>query len=193
MIQGDGTWAPAQETAGMGACHLQVVVLLPASRLGVLSIGHAGQGAHREVGSEGFAANHRAVAEQGEPVGQNPGDTEPALRRRRKYLECLGASRCVRAARWERSMRYPGRSRTVPPRRGSGTWAYKPAGEVAGDAVREVGVTRGTHEPGKNKSPGTAFFVARRAATQKAPTRGKGSRREMASRNGERVSRRPTD
>jgi hypothetical protein len=30
----------------------------------------AGQGAHREVGSEGFAAKRRAVAEQGEPVGQ---------------------------------------------------------------------------------------------------------------------------
>ncbi len=29
---------------------------------------------------------------------------------------------------------------------GMGTWAYKPAGEVAGDAVREVGVTRGTQE-----------------------------------------------
>jgi len=30
----------------------------------------AGQGAHREVGSEGFAANRRAVAEHGGPVGQ---------------------------------------------------------------------------------------------------------------------------
>ena len=29
----------------------------------------AGQGAHREVGSEGFEAKHRAVAEIGEPVG----------------------------------------------------------------------------------------------------------------------------
>ena len=29
----------------------------------------AGQGAHREVGSEGSAANRRAAAEQGEPVG----------------------------------------------------------------------------------------------------------------------------
>jgi hypothetical protein len=27
---------------------------------------------------------------------------------------------------------------------GLGTWAYKPLGEVAGDAVREVGVTHGT-------------------------------------------------
>ena len=31
--------------------------------------GGAGQGAHREVGSEGFEAKHRAVAEIGEPVG----------------------------------------------------------------------------------------------------------------------------
>jgi hypothetical protein len=30
----------------------------------------AGQGAHREVGSEGFAANRRAVADEGDPVGQ---------------------------------------------------------------------------------------------------------------------------
>ena len=29
----------------------------------------AGQGAHREMGSEGFAANRRAVAEHGVPVG----------------------------------------------------------------------------------------------------------------------------
>ena len=194
MVQthGDAIWAPGQETLGMGARYLQVgavhVDLLPA----VLGVGVAGQGAHREVGSEGFAANHRAVAEQGEPVGQSPGETEPALRRRRKYLECLGASRCVRAARWDRSMRYPGRSRTVPCPTGPGTWAYKPRGEVAGDAVREVGVASGTHEPGKSKSPGTVFSVTRRAVTQKAPTRGKGPRREMAIRVGDRASRRPS-
>jgi len=29
----------------------------------------AGQGAHREVGSEGFEAKHRSVADIGEPVG----------------------------------------------------------------------------------------------------------------------------
>ena len=174
MIDGDGIWAPAQETAGMCACHLGVVVLSPGSGLVVLGVGYAGQGAHREVGSEGFAANHRAVAEQGEPVGQNPGETEPALRRRRKYLECLGASRCVRAARWERGMRYPGRSRSLPHPTGSGTWAYKPAGEVAGNGLREVGVASGTHEPGKNKSPGTALSEGRRAATQKASTGGRG-------------------
>ena len=35
----------------------------------VVLTGGAGQGAHREVGSEGFEAKHRAVAETGEPVG----------------------------------------------------------------------------------------------------------------------------
>jgi hypothetical protein len=189
MRYGSGKWAPGQETPGMSACCLwcgsrgaPAVVVVPRA-------GRAGQGAHREVGSEGFAAKRRAVAEQGEPVGQSPGETEPALRRRRKYLECLGASGCVRAARRERSMRYPGRSRTVPCPTGRGTWAYKPPGEVAGEAVREVGVTRGTHEPGTSTSPGTVLLVGRRAATQTAPTRGKGSRWEMASRVGDWASR----
>jgi hypothetical protein len=36
-------------------------------RVGLIS--GAGQGACREVGSEGFEAKHRAVAENGEPVG----------------------------------------------------------------------------------------------------------------------------
>jgi hypothetical protein len=35
----------------------------------VLLIGGAGQGTHREVGSGGFEAKHRAVADFGEPVG----------------------------------------------------------------------------------------------------------------------------
>jgi len=134
----------------------------------------AGQGAHREVGSEGFAVNHRAVAEQGEPVGQNPGETEPALWRRRKYLECLDASRCVRAARWERNTRYPGEVSYGPTPTGMGTWAYKPDGEVAGDAVREVGVTRGTHEPRKNTSLGTVSSEGRRAGDPKGVGQGEG-------------------
>ena len=46
---------------------------------------------------------------------------------------------------------------------GMGTWAYKPAGEVAVDAVREVGVTRGTQEPGNNRNPGIASSEGRRA------------------------------
>jgi hypothetical protein len=50
---------------------------------------------------------------------------------------------------------------------GTGTWAYKPAGEVAGEAVREVGVTRGTYEPWSNTSHGTASSERWRAAIQK--------------------------
>jgi hypothetical protein len=87
-------------------------------------------------------------------------------------------------------MRYPGRSRSLPLPPGTGTWAYKRSREVVGDGLREVGVASGTHEPGKNKSPGTVSVVARRAVTQKAPTRGKGSRREVANWTGERASRR---
>jgi hypothetical protein len=59
---------------------------------------------------------------------------------------------------------------------GPGTWAYKPQGEVAGDAVREVGVTHGTQEPGKSKSPGTVPGWDGGTATQTAPFRGKESR-----------------
>ena len=59
---------------------------------------------------------------------------------------------------------------------GPGTWAYKPEGEVAGDAVREVGVTHGTQEPGKSKSPGIVPVWGGGTATQKALSRGKGSR-----------------
>jgi hypothetical protein len=113
-VYGDGEMSAERETLGMCARRLRTVVSFDSDQA-VADSSQAGQGAHREVGSEGFAANHRAVAEQGEPVGQNPGETEPALWRRRKYLEHLGASRCVRAARWHRSMRYPGRSRTAHP------------------------------------------------------------------------------
>ena len=59
---------------------------------------------------------------------------------------------------------------------GPGTWAYKPQGEVAGDVVREVGVAHGTQEPGKSKSPGIVPSWDGGMATQKASSRGKGSR-----------------
>ena len=59
---------------------------------------------------------------------------------------------------------------------GLGSWAYKPLGEVAGDVVREVGVARGTQEPGKSKSPGIAPVWGGGAATQTAASRGKGPR-----------------
>lgn len=68
---------------------------------------------------------------------------------------------------------------------GPGTWAYKPQGEIAGDAVREVGVTHGTQEPGQNKSSGIVSVWDGGTATQKASFRGKGSR--WAGRVGRRV------
>ena len=79
MVHGDSTRAPVRETAGMCVRRLSAILLSSDLCLVVLDTDDAGQGAHREVGSEGFEAKHRAVAEQGEPVGQSPGDTEPAL------------------------------------------------------------------------------------------------------------------
>jgi hypothetical protein len=57
---------------------------------------------------------------------------------------------------------------------GMGTWAYKPKGEIAGDAVREVGVTRGTQEPGNNRNPGTAFQREAADRDPKGVVRGRG-------------------
>ena len=57
---------------------------------------------------------------------------------------------------------------------GMGTWAYKPGGEVAGEAVREVGVTRGTHEPGNNRNPGIVSSVGRRIGDPKGVGQGEG-------------------
>ena len=67
-LYGSGRWAPVRETAGMSARSLSEHTscwCVPC----LLLIGGAGQGAHREVGSEGFEAKHRAVADIGEPVG----------------------------------------------------------------------------------------------------------------------------
>ena len=139
----------------------------------VVLTGGAGQGAHREVGSEGFEAKHRAVAEIGEPVG--PIQMMPSLHyggegstwgiwtqqgvcgRRGGKVLCVTPGDLVR-------------SRPT----GLGSWAYKPEGEIVGDAVREVGVIRGTDEPRNNTSLGTAIVVWRQAMTQKASTRGRG-------------------
>ena len=135
----------------------------------------AGQGAHREVGSEGFAAKRRAVAECGEPVGQIQAEASlhyggEANTWNAWTQQGVCGRHGVKAARVT-----PGglvRSRSTGP----GTWAYKPSGEVAGDAVREVGVAHGTQEPGKSKSPGIVPVWGGGMATQTAPSRGKGSR-----------------
>jgi hypothetical protein len=142
----------------------------------LLTVG-AGQGAHREVGSEGFEAKHRAVADIGEPVGPFQGMPSPhyggegntwgswtqqgVCGRRGGKVLCVTPGDLV----WSHSTEL-------------GNWAYKPRGEIAGDAVREVGVTRGTAEPRNNRNLGTVVLVRRRAVTQKAPTLGKGSRGE---------------
>ena len=140
----------------------------------VLSVG-AGQGAHREVRSEGFEAKHRAVADIGEPVGPiqmmpsphygGEGNTwgiwtqQGVCGRRGGKVLCVTPGDLVR-------------SRST----GSGSWAYKPRGEVAGDAVREVGVTRGTGEPRNNRNLGIVAIERRRLGGSKGAGLGKGSR-----------------
>ncbi len=122
----------------------------------VADISQAGQGAHREVGSEGFAVDHRAVAEQGEPVGQNPGENRAGTMAAK---EILGAPGCIKVCAGGTVAQEHALPREVsygPTPTGSGTWTYKPLGEVVGDAVREVGVTRGTQEPRNNTSLGTS-------------------------------------
>lgn len=133
----------------------------------------AGQGACREVGSEGFEAKHRAVAECGEPVG--PIQMMPSLHyggegntwgiwtqqgvcgRRGGKVLCVTPGGLVRSHSTE-----------------LGSWVYKPRGEIAGDGVREVGVTHGTAEPRNNRNLGTVVVMRRRAVTQKASTWGRG-------------------
>ena len=173
-LYGSGRWAPGWETAGMSARCLSSA----SCRCVLCSLRSdcAGQGAHREVGSEGFAANRRAVAEL----------TANRSARSRRYRACITEAKEV--------LGEPGRNKVFaggtagkqhalpreisygPGPTGLGTWAYKPSGEVAGDAVREVGVTHGTQEPGKSKSPGIVPVWGGGTATQKASSRGKGSR-----------------
>jgi hypothetical protein len=173
-LYGSGRWAPVRETAGMSARCLQSTSCWCVSCL--LRSECAGQGAHREVGSEGFAANCRAVAE----LSAN------RSARSRRYRACTMEAKEV--------LGEPGRNKVFAggtagkqhalPREisygsgstGPGTWAYKPSGEVAGDAVREVGVTHGTQEPGKSKSPGIVALWGGGTATQTALSREKGSR-----------------
>ena len=173
-LYGSGRWAPVRETAGMSARCLQGASCWCV--LCSLRLECAGQGAHREVGSEGFEANCRAVAEVvGEPVGQI--QVIPSLH--------YGGEGSTWGAWTQQGVcgRHGGKATRVTPgdlvrsrSTGLGTWAYKPQGEIAGDAVREVGVTHGTQEPGQNKSPGIISLWDGGMATQKASSRGKGSR-----------------
>ncbi len=81
-----------------------------------LSQHSGGQGAHREVGSEGHEEKYRAVVDGGyprdEPVGQRWDKVEPALwGRRRSHSPTV--PRCMRTARYRRSERDPRRTRWV--------------------------------------------------------------------------------
>ena len=144
--------APVRETAGMSArC-------LPGAScwcvLCLLRLDCAGQGARREVGSEGFEANCRAVAEL----------TANRSARSRRYRACTmeakevlgepGRNKVCAGGTAGKQHALPREISYGPGPTGPGSWAYKPSGEIAGDAVREVGVTHGTQEPGKSKSLG---------------------------------------
>ena len=173
-LYGSGGWAPGWETAGMSACCLQSASCRCV--LCWLRSDCAGQGAHREVGSEGFEANCRAVAEL----------TANRSARSRRYRACSmeakevlgepGRNKVFAGGTVGKQHALPREVSYGPGSTGLGTWAYKPLGEVAGDAVREVGVTHGTQEPGKSKSPGIVPMWGGGMATQKASSRGKGSR-----------------
>jgi hypothetical protein len=91
MVYGDGEMGAEQETLGMCARRLRMIVSVEMNR-DDREANQAGQGAHRK-GSEGFAANHRAVAEQGEPVGQNPGENRAGTTAAK---EILGAPGCIK-------------------------------------------------------------------------------------------------
>ncbi len=110
-------------------------------------LGRSGrQGVHREVESEGHAEKYRAVVDGGypedEPVGQRWGKVEPAVWGRRRSHPPTGP-RCLRTARYGRSVRDPRRARAVPGwHRGKGP--YKSRGEMGSDAVRAIGPLHST-------------------------------------------------
>jgi len=93
MVYGDGEMCAEQETLGMCARRLRADGCLGQNVPADVDVSEAGQGAHREVGSEGFAVNHRAVAEQGEPVGQNPGRNRAGTMAAK---EILGVPGCIK-------------------------------------------------------------------------------------------------
>ena len=116
----------------------------------------AGQGAHREVGSEGFAAKRRAVAEGGEPVGQVQAEASPHYGGEANTWNAWAQQGVcgrhgVKAARGTPG----GLARSRPTGRVAGRISRE--GEVAGDAeMREVGVAHGTWEPETSRTFGTA-------------------------------------
>jgi hypothetical protein len=158
----------------MCARRLRVVVWLGQNVPAAIDVSEAGQGAHREVGSEGFAANHRAVAEPrrtGRPKSRRNRAGSMAVK------EILGVPGCIKVCAGgtvgqEHALPREVSYGLIPT--GMGTWSYKPSGEVDGDAVREVGVTRGTQEPRKNTNLGTVSSERRRAGDPKGVSPGEG-------------------
>ena len=173
-LHGSGRWAPVWESAGMSARCLQgascrcVLCWLRSDR--------AGQGAHREVGSEGFEANRRAVAELSANRSARSRRYRACITEAKEVLGEPGRNKVFAGGTAGKQHALPREISYGPGLTGLGTWAYKPRGEVDGDAVREVGVTHGTQEPGQNKSPGIVPGWDGGTATQKASFRGKGSR-----------------
>jgi hypothetical protein len=114
-----------------------------------------GQGVRREAESEGHEEKYRAVVDGGDPddkpVGQRWDLVEPALWGRR-HSHSLTAPRCLRTARYGRSVRDPGRARVVS------TWQwskelYKSQGEMRTDAARAVGPLSSTSSVVKATRP----------------------------------------
>jgi hypothetical protein len=173
-LYGSGRWAPVRETAGMSACCLQSASCWCV--LCSLWSDCAGQGAHREVGSEGFAANCRAVAELSANRSARSRRYRACTMEAKEVLGEPGRNKVFAGGTAGKQHALPREISYGPGPTGLGTWAYKPQGEIAGDAVREVGVTHGTQEPGQNKSLGIVPLWGGGMATQKAPSRGKGSR-----------------
>jgi hypothetical protein len=173
-LYGSGRWAPVRETAGVSARCLRGASGWCVS--GSLRSECAGQGAHREVGSEGFEANCRAVAELTANRSAGSRRYRACTMEAKEVLGEPGRNKVFAGGTAGKQHALPREISYGPGLTGLGTWAYKPQGEVAGDAVREVGVAHGTQEPGKSKSPGTVPLWGGGMVTQKAPSRGKGSR-----------------
>ncbi len=131
MVYGDGEMCAEQETLGMCARRLRVVDSNEWNQL-VREVNQAGQGVHREVGSEGFAVNHRAVAEQGEPVGQNSGENRAGSMAAK---EILGAPGCIKVCAGGTVAKEHAVPREVsygPALTRTGTWTYKPKVKSSG-------------------------------------------------------------
>lgn len=151
-LDGSGGWAPVWETAGMSARCLRSASCwcVPGS----LRLECAGQGAHREVGSEGFEANCRAVAEL----------TANRSARSRRYRACTmeakevlgepGRNKVCAGGTAGKQHALPREISYGPGPTGPGTWAYKPqsrSGSRASIAARTT--TSPSHSRSTSCSP----------------------------------------